>query len=120
MLSETLFKRQAFHVVLLAVSRLFLNEIDYVALSGLLNISIGPLMIGRRYYGVMRLGSIEIGIQRRTSHVVLIKNGTLLVLLSAFNDVKSGCFGAVSTVILRGLACFRRKIGALSKRQLTK
>jgi hypothetical protein len=68
---------------------------------------------GSGTYRVMRLGSIEIGIQRRTSHVVLIKNGTLLVLLSAFNDVKSGCFGAVSTVILRGLACFRRKIGAL-------
>jgi hypothetical protein len=78
MLSETLFERQAFHVVLLAVSRLFLNEIDYVASSGLLNISIGPLMIGRRYYGVMRLGSIGIGIQRRTSHVVLVKNGPYL------------------------------------------
>jgi hypothetical protein len=62
MLSKTLFERQAFYVVLLAVSCLFLNEIDYIALSGLLNILIRPLMIGRRYYGVMRLRSIGIGI----------------------------------------------------------
>jgi hypothetical protein len=48
--------------VLLAVSRLFLNEIDYVASSGLLNILIGLLMIRRRYYRVTRLGSIGIGI----------------------------------------------------------
>jgi len=119
MLSKTLFKRQAFHIMLLAVSRLFLNKIDYVVLSGLLNISIGPLIIRRRYYKVMRLGSMRIGIQRRTSHIMLVKNETLLVLLSAFNDVKSGCFRAVSTVISRGLACFKRKIRALSKRQLT-
>jgi hypothetical protein len=56
MLSELLFERQAFHVVSLAASRLFLNEIDHFACNGLLSISIGLLMTGRRYYGVMRLG----------------------------------------------------------------
>jgi hypothetical protein len=49
-----------------------------------------------------------------------VKNRTPLALLSVFNDVKGGCFGAVFTVIQRALACFRRKIGALFKRRLIK
>jgi hypothetical protein len=120
MLSELLFERQAFHAVLLAVSRPSLNEIDYFAFNGLLNISIGLLMIGRRYYGVMRHRLMEIVIQRLGLLVELVKNGTLLALLSAINDVKGGCFGAAFMAIQRGLGCFGRKIGALLKRQLIK
>jgi hypothetical protein len=96
MLSELLFERQASHAMLLAASRLSLDEIDYFVFNGLLNISIGLLMIGRRYYGVMRHGLMEIVIQRLGLLVELVKNGTLLVLLSAFNDAKDGSFGLFS------------------------
>ena len=61
---------------------------------------------------------MESVIQRLGLLVELVKNGILLALLSAFNDVKDGCFGAVFMVIQRGLACFGRKIGALLKRQI--
>jgi hypothetical protein len=61
---------------------------------------------------------MEIFIQRLGLLVELVKNGTLLALLSAFNDVKGGCFGAISIVISRGLAYFGRKIRALLRRQL--
>jgi hypothetical protein len=47
-----------------------------------------------------------------------VKNGTPLALLSAFNDVKGGCFRAVFTAIQRALACFKRKIRALFERRL--
>jgi hypothetical protein len=76
-------------------------------------------MIGRRYYGVMRHGSTEIVIQRLRLLVEPVKNGTLFVSLSAFNDVKDGCFGVVSMIIQRGLARFGRRIKGLLKRQLT-
>jgi hypothetical protein len=59
-LSELLFETQAFYAVLLVASRLSLNEIDNFAFNGLLNISIRLLMIRRRYYRVMRHGSMEI------------------------------------------------------------
>jgi hypothetical protein len=111
MLSELLFERQAFHVVSHVISRLFLNKIDYVAFNGLLNISTRLLMIRRRYYRVMRHKLIEIIIQRLRLLVKLVKNRTLLILLSVFNDVKGGCFRAVSIVISKGLAYFRERLG---------
>jgi hypothetical protein len=72
-------------------------------------------MTERRYYGVMRHGLMGIVIQRLGLLVKLVKNGTLLAFLSVINDVKGGCFGAVSMAVQRGLAHFGRKIGALFK-----
>jgi hypothetical protein len=45
-----------------------------------------------------------------------MKNGTLLVLLSAINGVQDGCFGAVSTGISKVLLSCRRKRGVLLRR----
>jgi hypothetical protein len=85
--------------MLLIASRLSLNEIDNFAFNRLLNISIRLLIIRRRYYRVIRHRLIEIIIQRHKLLVELVKNKTLLVLLSAFNNIKDGCFRAVSIVI---------------------
>jgi hypothetical protein len=43
----------------------------------------------------------------------LTKNGTLLVLLSTFNDVRIGCFGVVFMTTLKGLVSFKRKTEVL-------
>jgi hypothetical protein len=56
-------------------------------------------MIRRRYYKVMRHRLIKIIIQRLKLLIKLVKNGTQLVLLSAFNDVKDECFGAIFIII---------------------
>jgi hypothetical protein len=46
-------------------------------------------------------------------HVKLAKNRTLLMLLSAFNNVRVGCFRVVFIATLKGLVSFRRKIRVL-------
>jgi hypothetical protein len=46
-----------------------------------------------------------------------VKNGTRLVLLNVINDVRDGCFRAVSTVISKVLGSFRRKSGVLLKKR---
>jgi hypothetical protein len=61
---------------------------------------------------------MEIIIQRLGLLIKLVKNGTLLALLSAFNDIKGGRFRAALMVIQRGLGCFERKIRAILRRQL--
>jgi hypothetical protein len=75
-------------------------------------------MIRKRYYGVMRHRLMVIVIQRRGLLVELVKNGILLMLLNAINDVKDGCFRAVFMAIQRALACFGRKIRVLFERRL--
>jgi hypothetical protein len=60
MLSEIPFERLVSHAASPAVSLLFPNETDYFIFNGLLSISIGQLMIRRRYYGVMRRGLMVI------------------------------------------------------------
>jgi hypothetical protein len=85
-----------------------------------LNTLDGPLTIGRRYYGLMRLRLIGIAIQRPTLLNKLVKNRILLILLSDFNVVRDGCFRAVSMVILKGLVSFRRRTGVLLKRRAIK
>jgi hypothetical protein len=113
MLFELLFIMQAIRAVLLAASPLLVNEIDKLILNRLFSILIRRLMIRRKYYGVMRHRLIGIIIQRHRLLVNLEKNGTLLVFLSVFNDVKDGCFGAVFMAVRRALGCFGRKIGVL-------
>ncbi|KAF7508687.1 hypothetical protein GJ744_008934 [Endocarpon pusillum] len=71
----------------------------------------GRLRIGIRFYGVIRLGVIEIDIQRPGLHGALAKNEILHVSLSVFNDAKNGCFRAVSMVTLKVLESFGRKSG---------
>jgi hypothetical protein len=46
-------------------------------------------------------------------YVELVKNKTLLVLLSAFNNIRVGCFRVVFIVMLKGLVSFKRKIRVL-------
>jgi len=46
----------------------------------------------------------------------LVKNRSLLVLLSAINAVKDGYFGAVFIIIQRILKCFGRRNGDLLKK----
>jgi hypothetical protein len=60
----------------------------------------------------MKLGVMEIDIQKPTLYGELVKNGILLVLSNVINDVKDGCFGAVFIVILKILGSFRRRNGA--------
>jgi hypothetical protein len=74
---------------------------------------IGLSRSGNRYYRATKPGLMETVIQRRMSHVELVKNGTLLMLLSAFNDVRVECFRVVFIAMLKGLVSFRRKIGVL-------
>ncbi|KAF7501970.1 hypothetical protein GJ744_006029 [Endocarpon pusillum] len=76
----------------------------------------GLLRIDIRFYGVMRLGLIEIDIQRPGLHGALAKNGILHASLSVINDVKDGCFGAVSMITLKVLEYFGRKSGDQSKK----
>jgi hypothetical protein len=109
-----LFERQGFLVMLRVENPLLLSVIDSLGFNGLLSILIGRMKTGREYYRAMRLRSMGIGIQRRMLHVGLVKNGTLLALLNAINDVKDGCFGVVFMGILRGLVSFGRKNGGLS------
>jgi hypothetical protein len=85
-----------------------------------LNTLDGPLTIGRRYYGLMRLGLMGIAIQRPTLLDKLAKNGILLVLLSDFNVIRDGCFRAVFIVILKDLVSFRRRTRVLLKRRAIK
>jgi DDE superfamily endonuclease len=65
----------------------------------------------------MKHGSMEIVIQRPILHGKLVKSGSPLVLSNVINAEKDGYFGAVFMVIERDLACFRRRIGVLSKRR---
>jgi hypothetical protein len=111
--SEMLFERQGFLIMLRVENPLLLSVIDSLGFNGLLSISIRRMKTGREYYEVMRLGSIGIGIQRRMLHVRLAKNRTLLALLNAINDAKDGCFRVVFIGILRGLVSFGRKNGGL-------
>jgi hypothetical protein len=46
-------------------------------------------------------------------HVKLAKNETLLMLLSAFNNIRVGCFRVVFMAMLKGLVSFKRKIRVL-------
>jgi hypothetical protein len=46
-------------------------------------------------------------------YVKLVKNRTLLILLSAFNNIRVGCFRVVFIATLKGLVSFRRKIRVL-------
>jgi hypothetical protein len=102
-LAITVFKRpcerQALRAVLLNASLLYPYEISKPVYNGLLSILDGLLKNGRRYYGVTKHGLMEIAIQRPMSLVELAKNGILLALLNAFNDIKGGCFRAVSMAI---------------------
>jgi hypothetical protein len=107
------FETQAFHVVLLAVSPLFLSAINWPVCNLQLSTPIRLSRSGKRYCGATKPRLIGTVIPRRMSHVKLAKNGTLLVLLSAFNDVRVRCFRVVFMVTLKGLVSFRRKIGVL-------
>jgi hypothetical protein len=49
-----------------------------------------------------------------------VKNGIRLTLLNVINDVRDGCFRAVSTVISKVLGSFRRKSGILLKKRYIK
>jgi hypothetical protein len=112
-LFELPFETQAFRVALLAVSPLFLSAINWPVCNLQLSTPIGLSRSGKRYCGATKPGLTGTVIQRRMSHVELAKNGTLLVLLSAFNDVRVGCFRVVFMATLKGLVSFRRKIGVL-------
>jgi hypothetical protein len=72
---------------------------------------------GKRYYGAMKHGSMEIVIQRPMLHGQLVKSRSPLILSNVINVKKNGCLRAVFMVIKRDLACFGRKIGILSKRR---
>jgi hypothetical protein len=115
---ERPFETQALRAVLLVASLLYPYKINKPVYNGLLSILDGLLTNGRRYYGVTKHGSMEIAIQRPTSLVELAKNRILLVLLNAFNNVKGGCFRAVSMVIRRDLASSGRRIGVLLRRRV--
>jgi hypothetical protein len=99
MLFEMLYEKQAFLVALLAASLLSLNVTELLAFTLLLSILLGLLKIGRRYFGAMKSGLMETVIQRPTLHGVLIRNGTLLILLNVINTVRDGCFGTTFTII---------------------
>lgn len=53
-----------------------------------------------------KLGVTVIAMQKCILRSELAKNGILLVLLNAINDVKDGCFGAVFMVTQRALVFF--------------
>jgi hypothetical protein len=84
---------QALRAALLVVSLLYPYEINKPVHNGLLSILDRLLKNRRRYYGVTKHRSMEIAIQRPTSLVELTKNGILLVLLNAFNDIKGWMLG---------------------------
>jgi hypothetical protein len=46
-------------------------------------------------------------------YIKLVKNRILLVLLSAFNNIRVRCFRVVFIAILKGLVSFKRKIRVL-------
>jgi hypothetical protein len=112
-LFELLFETQAFRVVLLAVSPLFPSAIDWPVCNLQLSTPIRLLRSEKRYFGATKPGLMGIVIQRPMLSVQLVKNGTLLILLSAFNDVRIGCFGAVFIAMSKGLVSFGRKIRIL-------
>ncbi|ERF72151.1 hypothetical protein EPUS_02942 [Endocarpon pusillum Z07020] len=57
-----LYEEQAFHVELLVVNLLFLKRLEKRVFDGLLNMSIGRMNNGKRYYGVTKHGLMEINI----------------------------------------------------------
>ena len=52
---------------------------------------------------------MKVVIQKRTLRVELMKNGMRSVSLNVINDVRAGCFKAVSIAIRRALMFFERK-----------
>jgi hypothetical protein len=119
-LFELPFEKQAFRVVLLAASPLFLSAIDWPVCSLQLSTLISLLRSERRYCRATKPGLTGIVIRRPMLHVKSAKNRTLLILLSAFNDVWIGCFRAVFTAMLKGLVSFRRRTGVLSLQRAIK
>jgi hypothetical protein len=60
----------------------------------------------------MKLSAIKIDIQKPTLYGELVKNGTLLILSNAINDVKDGYFEAIFIAILKALGSSKRRKGA--------